>query len=187
MTSQNNFITIQEACIYTEKSDATIRRLIKRLAITNQKNKKKTSQNIIKIGQGKSFIYKISKEFLDLEFNLMTSHDYAKDDEMISQKGEDDYAMTNDDYAENEFLSILKEQLAVKDDQMKQQKEIIDKLLEELAQSRNQSNTLLKNIQDNLVPLIETQQKLLSKNDEVLDITPKSEEASKRKKFLGLF
>jgi hypothetical protein len=187
MTNQNNFLTIQEACIYTEKSDATIRRLIKRLSMTKQKNKKMTSQNIIKIGEGKSFIYKLSKEFLDLEFNLVTSHNNAKDDEMSNQSTENDYTMTNDDYAENEFLSILKEQLAVKDDQMKQQKEIIDKLLEELAQSRNQSNTLLKNIQDNLVPLIETQQKLLSKDAQVLDITPKGEEIPKRKKFLGLF
>ncbi len=54
-------------------------------------------------------------------------------------------------------IQIFKDQLLQKDDQ-------INRLLDELAQSRNQSNTLLMNIQQNLIPLIENQHKLLEKS-----------------------
>ena len=69
-------------------------------------------------------------------------------------------------------IQIFKDQLLQKDDQ-------INRLLDELAQSRNQSNTLLMNIQQNLIPLIENQHKLLEKSLKE-DIEPTNIVVSKR-------
>jgi hypothetical protein len=57
----------------------------------------------------------------------------------------------------------LKDQLAIKDEQIKA-------ILSELSDSRNQSNVILKNIQDNFLPLMESQQKMLEGREEVVAV-----------------
>jgi type III secretory pathway component EscV len=110
-------------------------------------------------------------------------------------------------------LDSIEKQLAVKDSQLNAKDEQITRLMDELKDSRTQSNTILKGINDNMIPLLETNQKMLDSHQnttiEVQKMTDFREEFKKeiietvseivkpveletikepeRKKFLGIF
>lgn len=58
-------------------------------------------------------------------------------------------------------LSSIEKQLSVKDEQLSAKDQQIARLMDELKDSRTQSNTILKGINDNMIPLLETNQKML--------------------------
>jgi Helix-turn-helix domain len=65
-------------------------------------------------------------------------------------------------------IAFLEKQLAVKDDQLSQKDKQIDGLMGELKESRNQANTILMRINDNMLPMMESQQKMLDSQSEKL-------------------
>ena len=60
----NNYLTIEEASVYTKKSLSSIRRLVKEL---KQNNSKSLKFEILKTGHKKVFI---SVSFLNIHFNI---------------------------------------------------------------------------------------------------------------------
>jgi dsDNA-specific endonuclease/ATPase MutS2 len=152
--STKRFISVNEASNIFNKSIPTIRKLIELDKISYKKENNRILIELSSLTKlyGDNIKNVSNNEEID-STNVSTNLYF---DKMIDGKE-----------VENEFL---KSQIKEKDDQLKF-------LMEELKESRNQSNTLLLNIQNNLVPLIENQQKML----EDREIT------TKRKKFLGIF
>jgi len=71
MTNQNQFITIQDACIYSSKAEKTIRNLIKKVLVKNPDNTftSKNPEKVLVKKKGKRFFYLVNKNFLDEHFN----------------------------------------------------------------------------------------------------------------------
>jgi hypothetical protein len=178
--SKVEYYSISEASRYTNKSEMTIRRLVKKV----YDDYRVSGEIKLTKQQNGSTQYLINKVLLDKFFNHTTpivpiqnngsdiQSDYTPDSQppiqLTQEKFESFYNKQIEDVRAD--IQIFKDQLFEKDKQ-------IDKLMNELSESRNQSNTLLINIQNNLVPLIENQQKMLQSY----------EKPTKRKKFLGIF
>jgi hypothetical protein len=82
----------------------------------------------------------------------------------VNKKGSDvNILLTN---AKDEVISNLKEENKSLKDQLAMKDSQINALLSELSDSRNQSNVILKNIQDNFLPLIDSQQRLLESRED---------------------
>lgn len=178
--SKVEYYSISEASRYTNKSEMTIRRLVKKVYVDYRVSGeiKLTKQ------QNGSTQYLINKVLLDKFFNHTTpitpiqnnradiQNDYTPDSQTPIQLTQEKFESLYNKQIEDVRADIqtFKDQLSEKDKQ-------IDKLMGELSESRNQSNTLLINIQNNLVPLIENQQKMLDLYEKPIE----------KKKFLGIF
>jgi hypothetical protein len=126
------YLTIEEIKKLTGKSEATIRRLVKRLyndkeSVRKQLIKKQKSNN------GFSFIYLVDKQF------LLNNIGYSKFGGSYSQ---DTYSMP----IQNDTLTILKDQLEL----LKKQLEIKDLQISQLMERDRETNILLKNFQETL-------------------------------------
>lgn len=131
-----NFLNIKEAALFTGKSESTIKRLILKIDKENRKNKKVVNQIIKKEKAPKGFFWSISREFLEKEFSVGQPMDDQKT-ESFSENSENDQPKNGGEIPESEIVSILKDQLKTKDEQIKS-----------LLERQRESNILIKGLQD---------------------------------------
>lgn len=147
---QETFLTIKEASNLSGRSEITIRRVIKYLIsqkeiLNNQTitRKYKVSKQMIDqlIKREKQnelphspFIYKISEDLIKQVFNLTTQNVNKTTIQKIQNDYSDDKEMPNQVIEHNEkdyeIITILKEQIKIKDEQIKSQNETIGQLIE---------------------------------------------------------
>ena len=122
-------------------------------------------QNYIKVDGKKKVIEAVyAAKRLGVDVNILLTNKTSNvnksfDGIDVNKKSSDvNILLTN---AKDEVISNLKEENKSLKDQLVIKDSQINALLSELSESRNQSNVILKNIQDNFLPLIDSQQKLL--------------------------
>ena len=120
----NNYLTIEEASVYTKKSLSSIRRLVKEL---KQNNSKSLKFEILKTGHKKVFI---SVSFLNIHFNI---NDLNLNDSTnrLSNSNED----LKDAFI-NKTLDLLQKELEEKNRQ-----------IESLLQRQYETNVILEQLQ----------------------------------------
>ncbi len=155
-----NFLSVQEIATRAGVHPNTVR---------NKCLEERPDNRYIKTDGNKKVIQaEYASERLGIDVNILLtkkqpSVNKSFDGIDVNKRGSDvNILLTN---AKDEVISTLKEenkslkeQLAMKDSQ-------INAVLSELSESRNQSNVILKNIQDNFLPIIESQQNLLESRE----------------------
>jgi hypothetical protein len=170
MFDDKEYLTIQEAQIYSNKSEKTLRNLTKTLLIKNKTNaskvaSKNTSKLLVK-EKGKRQFYLFSKVFLDENFTSKQQHFTSKVEEGVYQSNK----VSHDSSINQIILDNL---------------DFLKTRIEKLEESNKNLQVLLKNQQD---LTLESQHRVSQLEEErrfVLMNT--SVEQPKRKKFLGIF
>lgn len=125
----NNYLTIEEASVYTEKSLSSIRRLVKEL---KQNNSKSLKFETLKTGHKKVFI---SVSFLNIHFNI---NELNLNDSTNSSMN-DSVNSSNEDLKDvfiNKTLDLLQKELEEKNRQ-----------IESLLQRQYETNVILEQLQ----------------------------------------
>ena len=146
----NNFISIKEAAAFSGRSESTIKRLILKVLAEHRDDQAMVDQVIQKQRAAKGFFWYISRDFLTIEFGLDRPVDDhgAPAGQSSGQSAERPKAANgeplNDQVVDQwglagEIIALLKEQLKVKDEQIRN------------FQERNkENNILLKTFQDKI-------------------------------------
>ncbi len=179
------FLTIKEASDLSGKSPITIRRMIKYLItqkdkLTTQETTQKHNLSSQMISQMISqerqndnplspFIYKMNEDLIRRVFNLTTQ----PPTQMATQDKPDDYSnnkkedtqMSSQKPAFNEVVTLLKEQVKTKDEQIKDLGGKIDQLIE---RSR-ETNILMKGLQERVFQLEAPRETKVEDNDRTVE------------------
>ena len=136
-SSMNNYLTIEEASVYTEKSLSSIRRLVKEL---KQNNSKSIKFETLKTGHKKVFI---SVSFLNIHFNIndLNLNDSTNSSMNSSMNDSVNSSMNNSnedlkDVFINKTLDLLQKELEEKNRQ-----------IESLLQRQYETNVILEQLQ----------------------------------------
>lgn len=141
----DDFITIREAVKLTDKSDITIRRLIKHLL---KQNNPEATQMIKQEQVGGGFIYKINKDFLLKELKISEPTKEPEEKKELSDKTKRKQ-ITEPLNIIREIIKTLKNQLYIKDKQIESLSNKIDQLIER----DRETNIILKSLQDRVFML----------------------------------
>lgn len=136
----DDFITIKEATKITDKSDITIRRLIKHLL---KQNDPQINQMIRQEKTKGGFIYKIRKDFLLEKLKI--------DETLKTEPVEIIEPETGIIETIKEVIKTLKNQIEVKDKQI----ESLSKKIDELIERDRETNIIIKSLQDRVFMLEE--------------------------------
>lgn len=177
----SDFFTIPEASRYTNKSEMTIRRLVKKIFNDYQVSGQVKLEQL----ENGSKQYSIQKAILDLHFpqkevidttiqpvvhqpEAAKQPDIQNDYQPINTPTQDQVNVLYNDQIEflkGELHSVkenlikkdeqFEKYLTIKDEQMAKKDDQIQQLLVEVREARQQSNVLLKNLQESITPLLE--------------------------------
>jgi hypothetical protein len=146
----NNFISIKEAAAFSGRSESTIKRLILKVLEEHRDDQAMVDQVIQKQRAAKGYFWYISRDFLTIELGLdrpMDDHGApagqssgqsaerpkAANGEPVSDQVVDQWGLAS------EIIAILKEQLKVKDEQIRN-----------FQERDKENNILLKTFQDKI-------------------------------------
>jgi hypothetical protein len=138
----DGFLSLKEAALFSGRSESTLKRLIARVLDEHRHNQSLIDQIIRKRQAAKGYFWFISKEFLIKEFGL---GEPGGDRDRSSERSKTQTGEPVDDRAaghrtlESEIIAILKEQLRVKDEQIRN-----------FQERDKEYNILLKTFQDKL-------------------------------------
>lgn len=129
----NNYLTIEEASVYTEKSLSSIRRLVKEL---KQNNSKSLKFETLKTGHKKVFI---SVSFLNIHFNINELNLNDSTNSSMNSSMNDSVNSSNEQMKDafiNKTLDLLQKELEEKNRQ-----------IESLLQRQYETNVILEQLQ----------------------------------------
>lgn len=129
----NNYLTIEEASVYTKKSLSSIRRLVKEL---KQNNSKSLKFETLKTGHKKVFI---SVSFLNIHFNINELNLNDSTNSSMNSSMNDSVNSSNEQMKDafiNKTLDLLQKELEEKNRQ-----------IESLLQRQYETNVILEQLQ----------------------------------------
>jgi molecular chaperone GrpE (heat shock protein) len=140
----DNVITIKEASTKYSKAEITIRRLIRSIVQNEQSDDRQfiypRPDEVQKLKkQQKPFTYTVNELLLDKVFGEVAKVNEAK------KKTEEKKA----EFDQNEYFALLKEQLSVKDEQIR----ALNQSLDEMTMRTRETNILMKGMQEKIFQL----------------------------------
>ena len=168
-----NFLTVQEACFYSSKSEKTIRNLIKTFLVKNESEACFTSRDTKKVlvnKKGKKFFYLISKSFLDLCFSSKNrnSENFKKSDtsKVINEstsKKDDISEVTSNGKSKSEnsnYLDLLLTQYKTENNNLMEMIKTKDEQIKNFQERQRENNILIKDLH-NQIKLPEEKKKVV--------------------------